>query len=371
MTQSMDIPVLPREGASPAGEALSEAQLRERLRQLLTASSLSGAGERPTVDATAVGLVLHAGQDAGVLPADLDVELMGDLLATALRHEAGPVDVRAAAAVNAVWPLICPTHAALPDRTGSSLRAANLELRRSNGDLAAFAHIAAHDLSEPLRMVASFLDLLEARYREELDERAQRYIWFARDGALRMRQMIDALLSYAEIGSADLRLSAVDTAAVAARVLADLNPLLGQEGVTATVGTLPTVVADAGLLAQLLQNLVANAVKFRAPDRPAVVEVEAARRRSGWRFTVTDNGIGIPVEQAEKVFGMFTRLHPRSDYAGAGIGLALCRKIVDRHGGTITVGPAPSGTGTSVEFWLPDRDLPPEPAGPETSAGAR
>ena len=345
--------------AAPIGTT-AEKQLRRRLELALAAGSAHADGESAPLDRASAGRVLVAGAETGILAGDMDVELMVDLLQTALgrQERAASSELRAASALDVLWPLICPP-TRQPRLTGDgSLRAANVELQRSNDDLAAFAHVAAHDLSEPLRMVASFMDLLERRYSDSLDERGRRYIWFARDGALRMRQLIDALLAYAEIGAADLQLTTVDTAEVAARVVGDLNPLVVETGATVTIGALPTVTVDAGLLARLLQNLVANAVKFRAPDRPPTVTVDADGDGSGWRFSVTDNGIGIPAEHAERVFGMFTRLHPRSDYAGAGIGLSLCRKIIERHGGVITALRAPSGDGTRVEFWLPDLAVP-------------
>lgn len=352
--------VEPPEEIARAEEPLRRQRLRRQLeRASMLAVTLPAVNDDTSTRMATVRLVLTSGIDDGVLPANLDVGLMVDLLQTALqRQDRGtPAEQRAVTAVGAVWPLICPAPPESSSSGETSLKAANIELRRSNDDLTAFAHVAAHDLSEPLRMVASFLDLLERRYGADLDERAHRYIWFARDGALRMRQMIDALLSFAEIGAAELHLTAVDTAQVAARVLADLQPLVSEAGAQVTLEDLPTVTADGGLLAQLLQNLVANAVKFRSPARAPLITIGACRDGGGWRFTVTDNGIGIPAANTEHVFEMFTRLNARTDYAGSGIGLSLCRKIVQRHGGTIKAQSSPSGEGTQIEFRLPDQAL--------------
>ncbi|WP_193581923.1 sensor histidine kinase [Streptomyces mobaraensis] len=226
------------------------------------------------------------------------------------------------------------------------------ELRRSNAELEQFAYVASHDLQEPLRKVASFCQLLQRRYGDGLDERAHQYIGFAVDGANRMQVLINDLLAFSRVGRVHNDHDTVDLEAVLEATLDTLSVPVEESGAEITHDPLPTVVGDRTQLGMLWQNLVSNAVKFRAPDRRPAVHVSAERDGDVWRFAVTDNGIGIGPEYTEKVFALFQRLHTREAYPGTGIGLAMCRKIVEFHGGTIAVDPEHEG-GARVVFTLP------------------
>ncbi len=243
------------------------------------------------------------------------------------------------------------------------------ELRRSNADLEQFAYIASHDLQEPLRMVASYTELLGERYKGRLDERADKYIFYAVDGARRMQRLIADLLAYSRVGSQGKPFLPVSMGPVAEHVLHVLRPAIEQVQATVTVGTLPRVLADEGQMHQLLQNLLSNALKFRSAAAP-VIRVQALPERDHWVFTVQDNGIGIELRYAERIFQMFQRLHERGRYEGSGIGLAIAKRIVDRHGGTIGLDSQP-GVGTTFFFTLPrvgTAELQ-EPAGPAGQPG--
>jgi PAS domain S-box-containing protein len=232
-------------------------------------------------------------------------------------------------------------------------RAENLE--RVNTELQEFAYIASHDLAEPLRMVTSYLELLERRYGDALDDTAHEFIGFAVGGAVRMRALIDDLLTYSRVGSHELCTSAVDLAEVLGNVLLSLKPAIDEAGATVQApGTLATVAGDPVQIAQLLQNLIANAVKFRAPGRSPLVTVSAEEDGDGVRITVADNGIGIDPAHHDRIFKMFARLHGRDEYEGTGIGLAVCRRIAERNGGRIWVRPAGGeGSGSAFHVWLP------------------
>ncbi|MGI5341587.1 sensor histidine kinase [Streptomyces sp. CA-181903] len=226
------------------------------------------------------------------------------------------------------------------------------ELRRSNAELEQFAYVASHDLQEPLRKVASFCQLLQRRYGDGLDERAHQYIAFAVDGANRMQVLINDLLAFSRVGRVHNDHDTVDLEAVLETTLDALSVPVEESGAVITHDPLPTVVGDRTQLGMLWQNLVSNAVKFRSPDRRPAIHVSAERDGDAWRFAVTDNGIGIGPEYTEKVFALFQRLHTREAYPGTGIGLAMCRKIVEFHGGTIAVDPEQEG-GARVVFTLP------------------
>ncbi|MBO9499046.1 MAG: PAS domain S-box protein [Novosphingobium sp.] len=224
------------------------------------------------------------------------------------------------------------------------------ELRRSNAELEQFAYVASHDLQEPLRMVANYVELLADRYRGQLDERADKYIAFAVDGARRMQRLVSDLLAYSRVGSEGKPLLAVSTETIVDQVVHGLHRLIQEHEVLVDYADLPRVMADEVQLGQLFQNLVSNAIKFRG-DEPPVVRISAARRGREWQFTVADNGIGIDMKYAERVFQMFQRLHERSKYEGSGIGLAIAKRIVERHGGRIWVESTP-GTGSTFHFTL-------------------
>lgn len=227
------------------------------------------------------------------------------------------------------------------------------ELRRSNAELEQFAYVASHDLQEPLRMVASYTELLGKRYQGQIDERADKYIHYAVDGARRMQLLINDLLRFSRINSDAKPLAPTDLGEVVREVLERrLAVAIREAGATVEVGELPLVMADAVQIGQVFQNLVGNAIKFRAEDRPSRVRIDAERRASKWLVSVQDNGIGIDAEYQGLVFEMFQRLHGIGAYPGSGIGLTLARKIVQRHGGTIWF-EAPAGPGTTFFFTLP------------------
>jgi signal transduction histidine kinase len=229
---------------------------------------------------------------------------------------------------------------------------ARRELERSNADLEAFAYVASHDLSEPLRTVAGFVSLLERRYAGALDARAREFIRFAVDGVERMQAMIDDLLLYARAGTIDLRREEVALADVVAAALRDLEGAQARRGASVEVGDLPVVRADPGQLQRVFQNLLANAIKFTAPGIAPRVAVSGHRADGTWEIAVADNGIGIDLAQAERVFEMFARLHGRTQYGGTGLGLAISRRIVERHGGRLWFEPNPSG-GSVFRLTLP------------------
>lgn len=225
------------------------------------------------------------------------------------------------------------------------------ELRRSNAELEQFAYIASHDLQEPLRMVASYTELLSERYRGKLDEKADKYIYYAVDGARRMQQLVADLLAYSRVGSQGKPLLPVDASAALHSVLHVMDGSIRKaEAVVTEPQPLPKVLADEGQLRQLFQNLIGNAIKFRGAEAPRV-EVTWKIARDHYQFTVKDNGIGIDMQYAERVFQMFQRLHERTKYEGSGIGLAIVKRIVERHGGTIWFDSVP-GSGTSFHFTL-------------------
>ncbi|MGV9391304.1 sensor histidine kinase [Streptomyces olivaceus] len=241
-------------------------------------------------------------------------------------------------------------------RQAADLDAQTEELRRSNAELEQFAYVASHDLQEPLRKVASFCQLLEKRYSDKLDDRGRQYIDFAVDGAKRMQVLINDLLTFSRVGRLNDARVAVDLTQVLTKALANLETAVSEAGADIErPEQLPEVVGDPVLLGMVWQNLVGNAVKFRHPDRAPVIRItceEDPDSPAAWLFCVTDNGIGIPEEFAEKVFVIFQRLHGRDAYGGTGIGLALCKKIVEYHSGHIRIDTGHTG-GTRICFTLP------------------
>ncbi|MDA0136120.1 sensor histidine kinase [Solirubrobacter deserti] len=235
-----------------------------------------------------------------------------------------------------------------------ALQTAEADLRRSNQELEQFAYVASHDLQEPLRKVASFCQLLQQRYGGQLDARADQYIGFAVDGAQRMQDLINDLLAFSRVGRMEQPHTDVDLGTLLERVRTDLSRAIEESGAELVLdGELPTVRGDASLLRVVFQNLIGNAIKFRGEATPRV-ELSAVRDGECWCFRVADNGIGIDAEYAERIFVIFQRLHARSQYEGTGIGLAMCRKIVEYHGGRMwldTDGPA--GQGSTFYFTLP------------------
>lgn len=235
------------------------------------------------------------------------------------------------------------------------------ELRRSNAELEQFAYVASHDLQEPLRKVASFCQLLEKRYGDQLDERGTQYIAFAVDGAKRMQVLINDLLSFSRVGRLNTKYTKVELGTALDTAIANLGAAIEESGakVVHPGQPLPQVFGDPTLLTMLWQNLIGNAVKFRREDRAPRIEI-ACRRGAGnqsdnWVFSVSDNGIGIPEEFVGKVFIIFQRLHGRDTYGGTGLGLAMCKKIVEHHGGTVWIDTSYTD-GTRFEFTLPIAD---------------
>lgn len=226
------------------------------------------------------------------------------------------------------------------------------QLKRSNDDLQRFAYIASHDLKEPLRMVSQYTQLLATRYKGRLDADADEFIAFAVGGATRMHALIESLLTYARLDTRAGEPAPVDCGALCDQAIANLAVAIREHGARVTRDPLPRVIADAPQIVQLFQNLIGNGIKFSHGGRPEV-HVGAERRDGAWLFSVRDDGIGIDPGQADRIFEVFLRLHHREEYPGTGIGLAVCKKIVERHGGRIWVEPAP-GRGSIFRFTLPE-----------------
>jgi signal transduction histidine kinase len=240
----------------------------------------------------------------------------------------------------------------------AELRIQGAELARSNDDLQQFAYVASHDLSEPLRKVANFCQLLERQYGPQLDDRARQYIDFAVDGAKRMQRLISDLLALSRVGRTTEQFVAVDLDGALDDALATLADITADSGARVERLTkLPVVQGDQSLLTSLFENLVGNAVKYRREGVPPVVQIEAEEDETTWTITVCDNGIGIEPEYADRIFIVFQRLHLRDRYGGTGIGLALCRKIVEFHGGRIWLAPVESGPGATFRFTVPKGGL--------------
>lgn len=232
----------------------------------------------------------------------------------------------------------------------------NTELNRSNQELEQFAYVASHDLQEPLRMVASYVQLLERRYKDKLDDDATEFIAFAVDGAKRMQTLINDLLRYSRVATRGEPFAPTDLNQTLATAMANLEARVRDTDAQVTLGDMPTANVDAGQIARLLQNLIGNALKFCDKDQPRV-DVDARRdnNENQWVISIRDNGIGIDPKFADRVFVIFQRLHTREHYEGTGIGLAVCKRIVERHGGRIWFESQP-GEGTTFYFTLPDQD---------------
>ncbi|NUQ01447.1 MAG: two-component sensor histidine kinase [Armatimonadetes bacterium] len=230
----------------------------------------------------------------------------------------------------------------------AALRRSNEELERSNMELQQFAYVASHDLQEPLRMVASYLQLLERRHGASLDEEGRQYVDFAVDGARRMQELIRALLAYSRIDQRSRPFTATDLNQVLQTALTDLQPSIQDAGASVTAEKLPVVMGDSSQLLQLFENLLGNAIKFHG-EQPPRVRITAELEGESWRLCFEDNGIGIEREYHERVFDIFTRLQRRDRYPGTGIGLAICRRVAERHGGRIWVESAP---GEGSRFWV-------------------
>jgi PAS domain S-box-containing protein len=232
-----------------------------------------------------------------------------------------------------------------------SLRRTTEELKRSNQDLESFAYISSHDLQEPLRGIHGFLTLLQQRYAGQLDSKAKGYIGYAADGATRMSHLISDLLQYSRVGRGERQFQPIESSQILAGALANLRSAVEEAGAEVTCDSLPVVMGDPNLLSRLFQNLIGNAVKFRSPDRPCKIHIGCKRNGTFCQFSVTDNGIGIESEYYGRIFVIFQRLHTRQKYEGTGIGLAICKRIVERHGGRIWVESKP-GEGSTFLFEL-------------------
>jgi PAS domain S-box-containing protein len=238
-------------------------------------------------------------------------------------------------------------------RAAEVLQRTVAELTRSNADLQQFAYAASHDLQEPIRAVAGSVQLLELSYGDQLDARAHELITHAVTGASRMQTLIHDLLTYARVSTRREPLQSTDCECLLKKVLANLAMVIAESGAVVTCEPLPTVLADPLQLLLVLQNLISNAIKFRSQLPPAI-HLGVQRHGTEWVFTVCDNGIGIEPQYFERIFQIFQRLHTRQAYPGTGMGLAICQKIVERHGGRIWV-TSQAGKGATFAFTLPDR----------------
>jgi len=236
-------------------------------------------------------------------------------------------------------------------RTEEESRQLVADLDRSNKELEQFAYVASHDLQEPLRMVSSYTQLLARRYKGRLDADADDFIAYAVDGAYRMQRLINDLLAYSRVGTRGKEFEPTDCSAFFAQALANLKVTIEESGAVVDRGPLPTVMADKLQIGQLLQNLIGNAIKYHG-DEPPRVHVSAEQKGNEWVFSVRDNGIGIDPQFADRIFVIFQRLHNREKYPGTGIGLAICKKIVERHGGRIWL-ESQVGSGATFYFTIP------------------
>jgi len=225
------------------------------------------------------------------------------------------------------------------------------QLQRSNLELQQFAYVASHDLQEPLRAVGTFCEMLRRKYQGRLDAEADRWLDFVVDGARRMQALVQDLLTYSRLERGGKPFAPADCAAALDRAVGNLDTLAAETGASITRGELPTVEGDASQLVQLFQNVVGNAIKFHGREPPRV-HVSAERSGDAWLFSVRDNGIGIDPKFHQRIFELFKRLHPSDRYPGTGIGLAVCRKVVERHGGRIWVESQP-GQGSTFYFTIP------------------
>ncbi|MEG4576284.1 ATP-binding protein [Microcoleus sp. N3A4] len=235
-------------------------------------------------------------------------------------------------------------------RAESALLKSNQELARSNAELEQFAYVASHDLQAPLATIASYAQLLEKRYKDQLDSQANKFIGNIVHGCTRMQNLIDDLLEYSRVGRSQKPFQMTDCNYAVEQAIANLQGAIRDTQAVVTYSKLPAVMGDISQLVQLFQNLVGNAIKYRH-DAPPVVHITACKQEKDWLFSVSDNGIGIATQHQERIFQIFQRLHTQKEYSGTGIGLAICQKIVERHGGSIWVESKP-GQGSTFYFTL-------------------
>ena len=242
------------------------------------------------------------------------------------------------------------------ERIERSLAVQADKLRRSNEELEHFAYVASHDLQEPLRIIVSYLQLIERRYKDKLDEDGERFIQSTVNGAERMRALIRGLLQYSRVGTKGKDFVEADMETVLDEALENLGRAVQDTGAVIERSALPHVRGDSMQLVQLFQNLIGNAMKFHREGEKPRVSIAATKGRGAWEFTVADNGIGIEKQYGDRIFALFQRLHTRDQYKGTGIGLAVCKRIVERHQGRIWFTSEP-GRGTTFHFSLPDREV--------------
>ncbi len=240
--------------------------------------------------------------------------------------------------------------AAVRMRAEEKLKKTLAELGRSNKELEQFAYVASHDLQEPLRMVSSYTQLLEQRYDGQLDEKAKKYINYAVDGSKRMQRLINDLLAFSRVRTRGAAFEPVDSGSALGAAIVNLEAVIRESGAIVTNDNLPEVRADSVQLAQVFQNLIGNAIKFRG-ESPPLIHVSAKAEDPNLIFSVRDNGIGIDAKYGDKIFVIFQRLHTQREYPGTGIGLALCKRIIERHGGRIWFESEP-GKGATFHFTL-------------------
>ncbi len=228
------------------------------------------------------------------------------------------------------------------------------ELARSNADLQQFAYVASHDLQEPLRTIASFVQLLEKRYKDKLDEKADEFIDYIVSGVKIMELLIKDLLTYSQVETKRQNFRPINCSVALEEAIYNLRTVIKESNVELTYDLLPTVTADASQLSRLFQNLIGNAIKFRG-NEPLKIHISAEQKGDEWVFPIKDNGIGIEPRFFERIFSLFQRLHTRNEYQGTGIGLAVCKKIVEHHGGRIWVESKP-GKGSTFYFTIRDRE---------------
>jgi light-regulated signal transduction histidine kinase (bacteriophytochrome) len=238
---------------------------------------------------------------------------------------------------------------------------ANQELERKNKELEQFAYVASHDMQEPLRTISSFVELLQIQYQDNLDESAHKYMSFIVQASERMKILISDLLEYSRIGKKK-ELSIVDCNLLVSEVIADLGVAISEAGAEIEIGPLPILKAYPTEMKQILQNLISNALKFKKKNLPPHIKILAKRQNGYWQFSVSDNGIGIDPKHNERIFAIFQRLHTRSEYEGAGIGLANCKKIAELHGGKIWV-ESTAGEGSNFYFTIRNGVDKKEPSG--------
>ncbi|MFP4164235.1 MAG: ATP-binding protein [Chitinispirillaceae bacterium] len=240
-------------------------------------------------------------------------------------------------------------------RRDEAVRERTDELQRSNQELEQFAYVASHDLQEPLRTIAGYLQLIERRYKGKLDNDADEFITFAVEGAHRLGNIINDLLAYSRVGTRGKPFKEFDSGVAVQGVVKTMKAAMDSSGTEVLKGELPVIKADPSQFRQLVQNLISNSIKFRHPDRSPRIQIDAAETDGEWRFSFKDNGIGFETQYSERVFAAFKRLHTQDKYPGSGIGLAICRKIIQRHGGRIWAESVP-GEGTTFYFTIPERN---------------